>query len=162
MQTLPRTTSVIEFGTKTLRHPEVEDLTPAWDTFRSTGDSDQQLVLWSAEAGSTSHEKLRILTSWTAPLPHAFNSWRPAARRASLRSRSSDRANSHGRQRDSRLLRPMRGLPLPRVRLAADTPLFGWQHATRDHRDLWTAVRLARTRIADEDDPPTRFRPMKE
>ncbi|NEW26648.1 helix-turn-helix transcriptional regulator [Nocardia cyriacigeorgica] len=56
-----------EFGTKTLHHPEVGDLTLNWDTFRYAGDQDQQLVLWSAEPGSTSHDKLRILTSWSAP-----------------------------------------------------------------------------------------------
>jgi transcriptional regulator with XRE-family HTH domain len=66
-----------EFGTKTLRHPEVGDLTLAWDTFRYAGDSDQQLVLWSAEPGSTSHEKLRILTSWAAPVPHVESEQRP-------------------------------------------------------------------------------------
>ncbi|WP_083896432.1 helix-turn-helix domain-containing protein [Nocardia jiangxiensis] len=55
-----------EFGTKTLIHPDVGELTLDWDTFRYTGDPDQQLVLWSARPGTTSHEKLRILTSWSA------------------------------------------------------------------------------------------------
>ncbi|MGW5519434.1 helix-turn-helix transcriptional regulator [Nocardia africana] len=57
-----------EFGTKTLNHPEVGELTLDWDTFRYAGDPDQQLVLWSAQPGTTSHEKLRILTSWNAPV----------------------------------------------------------------------------------------------
>lgn len=56
-----------EFGTKTMHHPAVGDLTLNWDTFRYTGDPEQQLVLWSADPGSTSYDKLRILTSWTAP-----------------------------------------------------------------------------------------------
>ncbi|MGY2114882.1 hypothetical protein ACW9HR_13290 [Nocardia gipuzkoensis] len=29
------------------------------------------------EPGSTSYEKLRILTSWTAPLPHVESEYRP-------------------------------------------------------------------------------------
>ncbi|MEU1997338.1 helix-turn-helix transcriptional regulator [Nocardia gamkensis] len=58
-----------EFGSKTLHHPDVGEMTLNWDTFSSSGDSEQQLVLWSAEPGTTSHEKLRILTSWSAPVP---------------------------------------------------------------------------------------------
>ncbi|WP_063063475.1 helix-turn-helix transcriptional regulator [Nocardia violaceofusca] len=57
-----------EFGSKTLNHPEVGELPLDWDTFRYAGDPDQQLVLWSAQPGTTSHEKLRILTSWNAPV----------------------------------------------------------------------------------------------
>lgn len=55
-----------EFGSKRLNHPAVGELTLDWDTFRYTGDPEQQLVLWSAEPGSTSHDKLRILASWSA------------------------------------------------------------------------------------------------
>ncbi|MEV0336581.1 helix-turn-helix transcriptional regulator [Nocardia sp. NPDC050717] len=58
-----------EFGSKTLNHPDVGEMTLNWDTFSSSGDSEQHLVLWSAEPGTTSHEKLRILTSWSAPVP---------------------------------------------------------------------------------------------
>jgi transcriptional regulator with XRE-family HTH domain len=56
-----------DFGTKTIRHPELGELTLDWDAFSYTGDPNQQLVLWSAEPGSSSHDKLRILSSWTAP-----------------------------------------------------------------------------------------------
>ncbi|MFE8015904.1 MmyB family transcriptional regulator [Streptomyces antibioticus] len=59
-------------GTKTLRHPVVGELTLDWDTLASTTDTDQQLVVWSAEPGSPSHDALRILASWadaTAPEP---------------------------------------------------------------------------------------------
>ncbi|GEM29611.1 transcriptional regulator [Nocardia neocaledoniensis NBRC 108232] len=56
-----------EFGSKTLQHPDVGEMTLNWDTFSSSGDAEQQLVLWSAEPGTTSHEKLRILMSWSAP-----------------------------------------------------------------------------------------------
>ncbi|MFF8481047.1 helix-turn-helix domain-containing protein [Streptomyces antibioticus] len=51
-------------GTKTLRHPVVGELTLDWDTLASTTDTDQQLVVWSAEPGSPSHDALRILASW--------------------------------------------------------------------------------------------------
>lgn len=56
-----------EYGTKTIRHPDPGELTLDWDAFSYTGDPDQQLVLWSAAPGSSSHDKLRILSSWTAP-----------------------------------------------------------------------------------------------
>lgn len=55
-----------EFGAKRLRHPVVGELTLDWDTFRHSGDPDQQLVLWSAAPESADHEKLRILASWSA------------------------------------------------------------------------------------------------
>ncbi|MFG3308623.1 helix-turn-helix domain-containing protein [Streptomyces wuyuanensis] len=57
-------------GTKTLRHPVVGELTLDWDTLASTTDSDQQLVIWSAEPGSPSHDALRILATWAdTPAP---------------------------------------------------------------------------------------------
>ncbi|NED31546.1 helix-turn-helix transcriptional regulator [Streptomyces sp. SID8499] len=63
-------------GTKTLRHPVVGELTLDWDTLAATADADQQLVVWSAEPGSPSHDALRFLASWsgsgrpgTAPPP---------------------------------------------------------------------------------------------
>ncbi|WP_031073984.1 helix-turn-helix transcriptional regulator [Streptomyces sp. NRRL WC-3742] len=52
-------------GTKTLRHPVVGNLTLEWDTLASTTDTDQQLVLWTAEPGTPTHDALRILASWT-------------------------------------------------------------------------------------------------
>ncbi|MFD5806790.1 MULTISPECIES: helix-turn-helix domain-containing protein [unclassified Streptomyces] len=51
-------------GRKTLRHPVVGELTLDWDTLATTTDTDQQLVVWSAEPGSPSHDALRILASW--------------------------------------------------------------------------------------------------
>ncbi|KOT95009.1 XRE family transcriptional regulator [Streptomyces sp. NRRL F-5755] len=53
-------------GTKTLRHPVVGDLTLDWDTLTASTDPDQQLVIWTAEAGSPSHDALRVLASWAA------------------------------------------------------------------------------------------------
>ncbi|MFI8084439.1 hypothetical protein ACIF6L_27020 [Kitasatospora sp. NPDC086009] len=51
-------------GTKVLHHPVVGDLTLDGDTLASTADTDRQLVVWSAEPGSPSHDALRILASW--------------------------------------------------------------------------------------------------
>ncbi|MEV5978419.1 helix-turn-helix transcriptional regulator [Streptomyces sp. NPDC052114] len=52
-------------GTKVMRHPVVGELTLDWDTLAPTVDADQQLVVWTAEPGSPSHDALRILASWT-------------------------------------------------------------------------------------------------
>ncbi|WP_311380292.1 hypothetical protein [Arthrobacter sp. ISL-72] len=59
-----------EFRTKTIRHPELGDLTVNWDSFQTTGDPDQQLVLWTAEPGSAAHGKIRILASWILSRTH--------------------------------------------------------------------------------------------
>lgn len=36
------------------------------DTLTASTDPDQQLVVWTAEAGSPTHDGLRILASWAA------------------------------------------------------------------------------------------------
>lgn len=59
--------SGLRIGTKHLRHPVVGDLTLDWDTLTSATDPDQQLILWTAAPDSPSHERLRILSSWTTP-----------------------------------------------------------------------------------------------
>jgi transcriptional regulator with XRE-family HTH domain len=57
-------------GTKSLRHPVVGELTLDWGAFAAATDAEQQLVVWSAEPGTPSHDALRILASWTdAPDP---------------------------------------------------------------------------------------------
>ena len=53
-----------EFGTKTIRHPELGDLTFDWDSFRWDGDPDQHITIWSPAPGSRTEEKIRILSSW--------------------------------------------------------------------------------------------------
>ncbi|GAB3556561.1 transcriptional regulator with XRE-family HTH domain [Actinopolyspora lacussalsi] len=53
-------------GTKTLHHPVVGDLDLDWDTLTCATDPDQQLVTWTAESESPTHERLRILASWAA------------------------------------------------------------------------------------------------
>lgn len=56
-----------EFGTKTIRHPDLGDLVLDWDGFAYAGDPDQHLVMWSAAPSSSTSDKLRILASLTAP-----------------------------------------------------------------------------------------------
>ncbi|MFH8569946.1 helix-turn-helix domain-containing protein [Streptomyces sp. NPDC017993] len=53
-------------GTKTLHHPVAGVLTLDWDTLTASTDPDQQLVVWTAEPGTPSHDGLRILASWAA------------------------------------------------------------------------------------------------
>lgn len=55
-----------DFGTKTLRHPEVGDITLDWAAFSYAGAPEQQLVLWSAEVGSTSEKRLGQLAAGDA------------------------------------------------------------------------------------------------
>ncbi|MGW5633849.1 helix-turn-helix domain-containing protein [Streptomyces sp. NPDC003832] len=62
--------AVRSVGTKRLHHPVVGELSLDWDTLASTADAEQQLVVWSAEPGTPSHDALRILASWAdAPDP---------------------------------------------------------------------------------------------
>ncbi|MFF8578373.1 helix-turn-helix domain-containing protein [Streptomyces albidoflavus] len=51
-------------GTKKLLHPLVGELTLDWETFASTTDPDQQLVVWTAAPGTASEENLAFLASW--------------------------------------------------------------------------------------------------
>ncbi|WP_312882904.1 MmyB family transcriptional regulator [Streptosporangium album] len=48
-------------GTKTLHHPVAGDLTLDWDILTCATDPDQQLIICTAEPGTPSHERLRIL-----------------------------------------------------------------------------------------------------
>lgn len=57
------------FGTKTIRHPVAGDLILDWENLTSGADRDQQLVIWTAEPGSPSHDALRILASWALTKP---------------------------------------------------------------------------------------------
>jgi hypothetical protein len=54
------------FGTKHYRHRVVGDLVLDCDTWASPDGSGQRLMVLSAEAGTPSHDALRILTSRTA------------------------------------------------------------------------------------------------
>ncbi len=57
-------------GTKTLIHPEVGELVLDWDTLSEADDADQQLVVWTAEPGSPTHEALRLLATGMADRRH--------------------------------------------------------------------------------------------
>ncbi|MGV9236599.1 helix-turn-helix domain-containing protein [Streptomyces nigra] len=57
-------------GTKTLNHPLVGELTLDWDTLASTTHTDQQLVIWTAEPATPSHDALCILASWADTTQH--------------------------------------------------------------------------------------------
>ncbi|MEU3227042.1 helix-turn-helix transcriptional regulator [Streptomyces sp. NPDC006976] len=59
-------------GAKTLDHPVAGQLSLDWDTLTAGTDPDQQLVVWTAEAGSPTYDRLRILASWAAD--HAVSS----------------------------------------------------------------------------------------
>ncbi|MGW3817337.1 helix-turn-helix domain-containing protein [Streptomyces sp. NPDC005046] len=65
-------------GTKTLNHPVAGKLVLDWDTLTASTDPDQQLVVWTAEVGTPSHDGLRILASWAAD-QHLTASSHPAA-----------------------------------------------------------------------------------
>lgn len=53
-------------GTKVLHHPIVGRLTLDWSFLTCTEDPDQQLITLTAEPGTPSHDRLRILASWAA------------------------------------------------------------------------------------------------
>jgi hypothetical protein len=57
------------YGTKHYLHPLVGDLTLDCDTWDSPDGSGQRLMVLTAEPGTPSHERLRILASWNAE-PH--------------------------------------------------------------------------------------------
>ncbi|WP_433065092.1 helix-turn-helix transcriptional regulator [Dactylosporangium sp. CS-033363] len=57
-------------GTKLLHHPEVGDLTLAYESLDLTSDVGLRLNAYTAEPGSSSQEALHLLASWTAaPAP---------------------------------------------------------------------------------------------
>ncbi|MGW7413840.1 helix-turn-helix domain-containing protein [Streptomyces sp. NPDC054863] len=58
-----------DFGSKRITHSVVGDLTLDWDTFRYVGAPEQQLVLWSAEPGTSDAARLAELAHDTAQRP---------------------------------------------------------------------------------------------
>ncbi|MYS36751.1 helix-turn-helix protein [Streptomyces sp. KhCrAH-43] len=58
--------ATLSVGTKVLHHPVAGELSLDWDTLSASTDPDQQLVVWTAEVGSPTHDGLRILASWAA------------------------------------------------------------------------------------------------
>lgn len=53
-------------GTKRFHHPIVGDLTLVYEEFAITAEPGQVLLVYSAEPGSPSAERLRLLASWAA------------------------------------------------------------------------------------------------
>lgn len=58
--------ATLSVGTKVLNHPIAGELSLDWDTLTASTDPDQQLVVWTAEVGSSTYDGLRILASWAA------------------------------------------------------------------------------------------------
>ncbi|MEU9208630.1 helix-turn-helix domain-containing protein [Streptomyces sp. NPDC048415] len=58
--------SALTVGTKTLNHPVAGELVLDWDTLTCSTDPDQQVIIWTAAAGTPTHERLRFLASWAA------------------------------------------------------------------------------------------------
>jgi len=56
-------------GVKRLHHPEVGELTLAYESMELTADPGLRLNAYSAEPGTPSGDALRLLASWTAPHP---------------------------------------------------------------------------------------------
>lgn len=53
-------------GTKGFQHPIAGELPLDWDTLTASTDPDQQVVIWTAEPGTPSHDALRFLASWAS------------------------------------------------------------------------------------------------
>ncbi len=58
--------ATLSVGTKVLHHPLAGELALDWDTLTASTDPDQQLIIWTAEVGTATHDGLRILASWAA------------------------------------------------------------------------------------------------
>ncbi|WP_061290398.1 helix-turn-helix domain-containing protein [Herbidospora cretacea] len=52
------------FGSKSLRHPVVGELTVDYETLTMPGDPDQTLFVYTTEAGTASRQAMQLLTSW--------------------------------------------------------------------------------------------------
>jgi hypothetical protein len=66
------------YGTKHYRHPLVGELTLDCDTWDGPDGSGQRLMVLTAEPGTSSYDRLRILASW-----HAEPDIGPGAKRLS-------------------------------------------------------------------------------
>ncbi|HUC34915.1 MAG TPA: hypothetical protein VMR48_04380 [Gaiellaceae bacterium] len=53
-------------GRRRYDHPVVGEITLDWDALTSGAESDQQLVVYTAEAGPRSEQALRELEAWAA------------------------------------------------------------------------------------------------
>lgn len=62
--------AVRDTGAKHLRHPVVGDLHLDWNAVTWAADPDLQIIVWTAEAGTPTHDSLRLLASWAADPSH--------------------------------------------------------------------------------------------
>ncbi|KQT02536.1 helix-turn-helix transcriptional regulator [Cellulomonas sp. Leaf395] len=65
-------------GTKRFHHPVVGELTLAYEELAITAEPGQVLMVYTAEPGSPSAERLRLLASWGADVAHRDAPARPA------------------------------------------------------------------------------------
>ena len=63
--------AIRDTGTKHLRHPIVGDLHLDWNAVTWAADPDLQIIVWTAEPGTASHDALLMLASWAADSAHA-------------------------------------------------------------------------------------------
>ncbi|MFC0437386.1 helix-turn-helix domain-containing protein [Kutzneria buriramensis] len=61
-----RQVNVRSSGTKRLRHPVVGELVLDWSALTCANDPDQQIIVWTAEPASPTHDALRMLAAWNA------------------------------------------------------------------------------------------------
>ena len=67
-------------GTKRFVHPVVGELTLAYEELAITAEPGLVLLVYTAEPGSPSAERLRLLASWAAPAPAASTADEPGNR----------------------------------------------------------------------------------
>ncbi len=67
-------------GTKRFRHPVVGELTFAYEELAITAEPGLVLLVYTAEPGSPSAERLRLLASWAAPAPASSPAEQPGTR----------------------------------------------------------------------------------
>ena len=58
-------------GVKHLRHPIAGDLYLDWNAMTWEADPQLQIIVWSAEPGSPTHDNLLLLAAWASPESHA-------------------------------------------------------------------------------------------
>jgi hypothetical protein len=58
--------AVRDAGTKHLRHPVVGDLHLDWNAVTWAANPYLQIIVWTCESGTPSHDALRMLASWAA------------------------------------------------------------------------------------------------
>ncbi|MDT0321921.1 helix-turn-helix transcriptional regulator [Streptomyces millisiae] len=58
--------AVRDTGNKHLRHPVVGSLYLDWNAVTWAADPDLQIIVWTAEPGTPTHDSLRVLASWSA------------------------------------------------------------------------------------------------